>query len=125
MEFLFSFEVDPANKILICEAKGTASKIIQVEHMLKNIVKLAGKNQVKNVVLDVTELSLTYGSVCMAKLMMTINEESWLEDLKIARIINFGSNAHNLVGEMSEKYQLPIRNFEDRSAAMMWLLFNK
>ena len=125
MEFLFTHEVDNANKLLICEAKGHASSALDVEHMLKLIVKLAGKAQVRNVVLDVIELTIGYSSIQIAELMITMQHESWLSDIKIARIIDGKDNAQNLVGEMAEKYNLPIKNFEHRSDALIWLLFNK
>ena len=125
MEFLFNHEVDSANKLLICEATSRVSKVLDVEHMLKLIVKLAGKAQVKNVVLDVTELAIGYSSMQMAELMITMQQESWLSDIKIARIIDPKDNPQHLVGEMAEKYNLPIKNFEHRSDALIWLLFNK
>lgn len=125
MNFDFTHEVDLANKLLICEASGVAEQAIEIEHMLKNIVKLAGKSQVSSVVLDVTRLSLQYSAASMTTLMITMSEQQWLANIRIARLINAGDNTQHLIGEMAEKYQLPIRNFECRSDAMMWLLFNK
>lgn len=125
MNFSFTYEVDIPNKILICEAIGSVSKVLDIEHMLKNIVKLAGKNQVKNVVLDVTQLILTYSKMNMTRLLMTMSEEDWCNDIRIARIIDPQDNNQNLVGEMAARYELPIKNFDNRSDAMMWLLFNK
>ena len=92
--------------------------------MFKMLVKLAGKGQVKNVVVDVTQMRITYSTLQMTYLMNIMQEESWLADLKIARVIDPKDNAQNLLGEMSEKYNLPIKNFDNRSAALMWLLFN-
>jgi hypothetical protein len=121
----YTHEVDTANKILICEVKGVATTALDAEHMFKMLVKLAGKSQVKNVVVDVTEMTITYSTMQMSNLMMTMQEESWIADIKIARIIEPKDNAQNLLGEMSEKYSLPIKNFDNRSEALMWLLFNK
>lgn len=125
MNFSFSYEVDIPNKILICEVVGTINKIIDIEHLLKNIVKLAGKNQLKYVVVDVTQLILNYSILSMTTLLTTMKEEGLLDEIKIARIINPQNNSHHLVGEMSAKYSLPIKNFDNRSDAMLWLLFNK
>jgi hypothetical protein len=47
MKFSFKFIVDPANKLLICSAFGDVVDVVDLEHMLKTIVKMAGKNQVK------------------------------------------------------------------------------
>ncbi|KXI28673.1 hypothetical protein [Paraglaciecola hydrolytica] len=121
----FTHEVDKANKLLICEVKGLVETSLDAEHLLKNVVKLAGKGQVKNVVVDVTELSIGYSSMHMANLMLTMQNEGWLVDIKIARIVEPKDNAQNLVGEMAEKYNLPIKNFDNRSDALIWLLFNK
>jgi hypothetical protein len=125
MKFSFEFVVDPANKILICEAFGEVDDVIDLEHMLKTIVKIAGKNQVKNVVLDVTEFTVLCTNVEIAQLLMTIQENDWLGDLKIARIINSEMNIHNVIEGMAAKLSLPIKNFETRSEAMLWLLFDK
>lgn len=125
MKFSFEFVVDPANKILICEAFGEVHDVIDLEHMLKTIVKIAGKNQVKNVVLDGTEFTILCTNVEIAQLLMTIQENDWLGDLKIARIINSEMNIHNVIEGMAEKLSLPIKNFETRSEAMLWLLFDK
>lgn len=125
MSFSFNYEVDSPNKILICEAKGSVSKILEIEHMLKNIVKIAGKNQIKNVVLDVTQFQLNYSRMDMTRLFLAMQEEDWLGDIKIARIINTEDNTQYLVGEMAARYKLQIKNFDDRSDAMMWMLFNK
>lgn len=125
MKFSFEFVVDPANKLLICEAFGEARNVIDLEHMIKTIVKIAGKNQVKNIVLDGTEFTILCTNVEIAKLLMTIQENDWLGDLKIARIIKPGINIHNVIEGMAEKLSLSIKNFETRSDAMLWLLFDK
>jgi hypothetical protein len=125
VNFSFTYEVDMPNKILICEAVGAVSKVLEIEHMLKNIVKLAGKNQVKNVVLDETQFQLNYSKMDMTSLFLALQEEDWLGEIKIARIINPQDNTQHLVGEMAARYSLAIKNFDDRSDAMMWLLFNK
>jgi len=122
--FTYTYVVDTANKLLILEVKGSISDAIDGEHMLKTIVKLAGKNQVKNVVVDATELKLEYSKLQLTNLMLKVQRENWLNEIKIARIINPQDNAGTLVGDMSEKYNLPIKNFDNRSEALMWLLFN-
>ena len=124
MTFTYTYVVDTANKLLILEVKGSISDAIDGEHMLKTIVKLAGKNQVKNVVVDATELKLEYSKLQLTNLMLKVQRENWLNEIKIARIINPQDNAGTLVGDMSEKYDLPIKNFDNRSEALMWLLFN-
>lgn len=125
MTFTYTHVVDTANKLLILEVKGSISEAIDGEHMLKTIVKLAGKNQVKNVVVDATELKIDYSKLHLTNLMLKVQRENWLNEIKIARIINPQDNAGTLVGDMSEKYNLPIKNFDNRSNALMWLLFNK
>ncbi|AGH44856.1 hypothetical protein C427_2747 [Paraglaciecola psychrophila 170] len=40
MKFSFEFITDPANKILICEAFGEVVDVLDLEHMLKTIVKI-------------------------------------------------------------------------------------
>lgn len=125
MKFSFEFVVDPANKLLICEAYGEASDVVDLEHMLKTIVKIAGKNQIKNVVLDGTEFKILCTNVEIAKLLMTIQENDWLGDLKIARIVTPEMNIQNVIEGMAEKLSLSIKNFETRSEAMLWLMFDK
>lgn len=125
MKFTFEFIVDPANKLLICEVFGEANEIVELEHLIKTIVKMAGKNQVKNVVLDVTQFTISCANIEIAKLMMTVQENGWLGELKIARIINSESNVHNIIEGLAEKLSLSIMNFESRSEAMLWLLFDK
>ena len=125
MKFSYKFVVDPANKLLICEAFGEAHEIADLEHMLKTIVKIAGKNQVKNIVLDSTEFTILCANVEIAKLMISIQENGWLGDLKIARIVNPDLNVQNVIEGLAENLSLLIKNFETRSEAMLWLLFDK
>jgi|TARA_R110000868_G_scaffold189646_5_gene432734 hypothetical protein len=125
MKFSYKFVVDPANKLLICEAFGEAHEIADLEHMLKTIVKIAGKNQVKNIVLDSTEFTILCTNVEIAKLMISIQENGWLGDLKVARIVNPELNVQNVIEGLAESLSLSIKNFETRSEAMLWLLFDK
>lgn len=124
MNFSFTHQVDPANKLLICESKGEIVKRLELEHTLKNIIKLAGKNQVSNVIFDVTELSIRCSSIEISNLLMEVRDLELLGDIKIARVTTGGQNSQNLVGEIALNLSLSIRNFETRSEAMLWLLFN-
>ena len=125
MAFTYEFIVDPANKILICEVFGETQEIVDLEHMLKTVVKMAGKNQVKNVVLDSTQFKLLFSTSQMAKLLITVQENGWLAGLKVARIVNTKINIENVVEVLAESLSLPVKNFETRSEAMLWLLFDK
>lgn len=125
MKFSFEFIVDPANKLLICEAFGEVDELVDLEHMIKMIVKMAGKNQVKNIVLDSTEFKILCTSIEIVELMITVQKNGWLGELKIARIVKPEHNIHNVIEVMAEKLSLSIKNFETRSEAMLWLLFDK
>jgi hypothetical protein len=125
MKFSFKFTVDPVNKLLNCEAFGDVYEIVDFELMLKTIVKMAGKNQVKNIVLDSTEFSILCSSVDIAKLLIKIEETGFFQGLKIAMIGNPEINIQNVFEGIAEKLSLSIKNFETRSEAMLWLLFNK
>jgi hypothetical protein len=125
MKFSLEFIVDPANKLLICEPFGEVSAVVDLEHMLKTIVKMAGKNQVTNIVLDSTELRILCSNVEVAQLMSTIKKNSWFSGLKIAIVVNPELNIHNVIEVMAEKLSLSIKNFETRSDIMLWLLFDK
>lgn len=125
MNFTFTHVVDHANKILICEATGKMDCIVDLEHILKSMVKLSGKNDLKNIVFDATELELNCSSVDISTLLLDVKSIDLLNDLKIARVIKITHHRHNLIGELAEKLSLPIKNFETRSEALVWLLFDK
>lgn len=125
MKFSFNFKVDSVNNLLICDVQGEVSQIVDVEHMMKHVVKMAGKSQVKNVVLDVTEFSTSCSNIDIAKLMINMEKDGWLGDLKIARVINPENNVHPIIDGMAVSLSLAIKNFESRSQAMLWLLFDK
>lgn len=125
MKFSYNFVVDSANKILICEAFGEAHQIVDLEHMLKSIVKMAGKNQVNNIVLDSTEFKLHCSNIDIANLLITVQENGWLKGLKLARIVKSDLNIENVIEGLAESLALPIKNFETRSEAMLWMLFDK
>jgi hypothetical protein len=57
--------------------------------------------------------------------MITTQENDWLSSLKIAMIIKSELNVHNIVEGLAENLSLPIKNFETRNEAMLWLLFDK
>jgi hypothetical protein len=44
MKFYFKSIIEPSNKLLTGEAFGEACEVIDIEQMLKNIVKMAGEN---------------------------------------------------------------------------------
>ena len=125
MKFSFKFVVDSANKLLICEACGDADDIIDIEHMFKTMVKLAAKNNVKNIVLDAIQFKILCSNVEISELMSTIQHKAWLEDFKIAGVVKFERNVQNVIEGLAEKLSLSIKNFETRSEAMLWLLFDK
>lgn len=119
MKFSFEFIVDPANKLFICEAFGEVVDVVDLEHMLKSIVKMAGKNQVKNIVLDCTIFKILCSNQEIAPLMITTQENDWLSSLKIAMIIKLELNVHNIIEVLAENLFLPMKNFETRSEAML------
>lgn len=123
MQYSLEFIVDPANKLLICEASGEICEIVDFEHLFKTIVKMAGKNQVKNIVLDVTEFKILCGNAEIAKLLVIIEESGLLGELKIARIVKH--DMKNVIEGLAEKLSLSIKDFDSRSKAMLWLLFDK
>jgi hypothetical protein len=125
MKFSFEFIIDPANKLLICEAFGVTSEVKELEHMLKSIVKMAGENQLQRIVLDSTKLNILCSSQQIAKLMISIQENDLIGNMIIASIVNFELNINNLIEGMAEKLSLSIKNFATRSEAMLWLLFDK
>jgi hypothetical protein len=125
MKFSFEFTVDPVNKLLICEAFGEVREIVDLQHMIKTIVKMAGKNQVSNIVLDCIQFKILCSNPDIAQLMITIQENDWLGDLKIAMIIKSELNIYNVIEGLAEKLSLSIKKFETRSEAMLWLLFDK
>ncbi|MBL4632105.1 MAG: hypothetical protein JKY14_13495 [Paraglaciecola sp.] len=57
--------------------------------------------------------------------MVTVQENACLDGLKVARIVESKLNVHNVIEDLAEKLFLSIRNFETRSEAMLWLLFDK
>ncbi|MBU3002668.1 hypothetical protein KO534_04880 [Paraglaciecola arctica] len=61
----------------------------------------------------------------MAKLLITVQENGWLGGLKVARIVNTEINIENVVEVLAESLSLSVKNFETRSEAMLWLLFDK
>ena len=125
MKFSFKSIIDLSNKLLICQAFGEAREVIDIEHILNNIVNMTGENQVENIELDVTMFSNHCANQEVSELMINIQENKWLSDIKIARIIEPGLNIHNLIETMAKKLSLPIKNFEIRSEAMLQLLFDK
>jgi hypothetical protein len=125
MKFSFDTIVDPANKILICEAFGEVREVLDLEHMLKTVVKMAGKNQLKNIVMDSTQLKIHCSNQEIAQLLSITQENDWLGNLKIAMIVKPELNIYNVIEVLAEKLSLLIKNFETRSEAMLWLLFDK
>ncbi|MDU0354610.1 hypothetical protein RS130_12365 [Paraglaciecola aquimarina] len=125
MSLKYDYEVDKVNKILIFEAQGTVSDIREVERLIKTVVKTAGKNQMSNVVIDIQELDIKCSSLEISNLLVDIKSADLLANIKLARIINHSHNIQHLVGELAKKLNLPIKNFETRSEAILWLLFNK
>ena len=125
MSFSFDYTVDPANKILICDIKGEVTDPCSLILMLKTSVKMAGKNQINNVVHDVSELYLHCSNIELGKFVMEVQEQGWLTNLKIARVVKQEHGRHTLLVRLASRFNLPIKNFTSRSEAMLWLLFNR
>jgi hypothetical protein len=125
MTVSFDYKIDTANSLLICESRGEVTRCRDFEHMLKTIIKLGGKNQLKNVVHDVTALTLSCPLIDITQVMHNMHDYNWLGDLKIARIITEKQNVQNVIETLADKFELPIKNFDNRSEAMVWLLFNR
>ncbi|MCF2949777.1 hypothetical protein L0668_16785 [Paraglaciecola aquimarina] len=124
MNYSFEHQVDKPNQILICEASGEVNTAPEMENMLKNIIKLSGKKQLNKVVFDVTALRVNCSSIEISQFLIDMVELNLLGDIKIARITLGIQNSHNLIAEIAKKLHLPIRNFESRSDALIWLLYN-
>jgi hypothetical protein len=125
MNFVFTHQVDKANKLLICEAQGELANSLEMEYTIKNIIKIAGKTQMTNVVFDVTALRINCTSIEISNLLMDVRDLGLLGDIKIARITTGAQNSQNMIEEIAKNLSLSIRNFETRSEALLWLLFNK
>ena len=61
----------------------------------------------------------------IAQPLMITQQNNWLGDLKIAMIIKPELNIYNVIEGLAEKLSLYIKNFETRSEAILWLLFDK
>ncbi|MGJ8678946.1 hypothetical protein [Paraglaciecola sp.] len=122
--YSFTYQVDQANQILICEAEGELNQHVDMEYMFKNMVKLAGKERIRNIVLDVTALRINCTSIEISHFLMDVVELDLMGDIKIARITSGEQNSQNIIAEIARKLSLSIRNFETRSEALIWLLFD-
>ncbi|MFT2091470.1 hypothetical protein [Paraglaciecola sp. 2405UD69-4] len=125
MSFTYDYTLDNANKILICEVQGEISDGLTLVHILKTSVKMAGKNQMKDIVHDVTRCSIRCSNLEMGKFVMETREQGWISDLKIARIVKVNHGSHKMLNRLADRFDLPIKNFTSRSDAMLWLLFDK
>ena len=125
MSFYYTTEIDLANELLIFEVRGEAREIGDVEDMIIKMIKCSHDKNLQNVVLDSRKLKVLCSNLDVTRLIISNQESGLFDGLKIARVISPQYNIQHVIGGLAESLSLPIKNFETRSEAMLWLLFDK
>jgi hypothetical protein len=126
MIFTQHHRLDLTNKVVIVEAVGHVEHVDKMEIVLKKAINLAHVHNLKGILLDLSEVQLSYDNVRLMDILLRMRDEDWLGMLRVARLLPKVdlSHTHALIADISQKFSLPIRNFESKSKAIAWLLYN-
>ncbi|MEH6711761.1 MAG: hypothetical protein V7733_11145 [Paraglaciecola polaris] len=124
MIFTQHHRLDLANKLVIFEASGHVDHVDKMEVVIKKAINLAHIHNLKGILLELTDLSVTYDNVMMMNVLVRMHDEDWLGTLRMARLVPTLGNVHGLIDDICQKFDLPIKNFETKSKAIAWLLYN-
>ncbi|MFQ3199140.1 MAG: hypothetical protein ACI8R9_002262 [Paraglaciecola sp.] len=68
------------------------------------------------------ELVVAYDKSSMLDIFICMRDDDWLGDLRVARLIIEQGNFNQLIVNICQKYNLPIRNLTLRNQAVSWLV---
>ncbi|MFT6896586.1 MAG: hypothetical protein ACJA13_000988 [Paraglaciecola sp.] len=122
MSFKHTHYLDIPNKLVIFQAEGEEYDPEQIENFLKAAIQLTHNYHFCGILLDMRELVVAYDKSSMLDIFIRMRDEDWLGDLRIARYITEKGNFNQLIGDICQKYNLPIRNFTLRNQALSWLV---
>ena len=102
MAFTQHHRLDLANKLVVFEASGHVDHVDKMEMVIKKAINLAHMHNLIGILFDLREVKLSYESMDIIDLLVRMRDED----------------------EIYEKFSLPVKNFESKSKAIAWLLYN-
>tara|TARA_R110001583_G_scaffold103785_1_gene251063 strand:+ start:253 stop:633 length:381 start_codon:yes stop_codon:yes gene_type:complete len=124
MAFTQHHRLDLANKLVVFEASGHVDHVDKMEIVIKKAINLAHMHNLIGILFDLREVKLSYESIDVIDLLVRMRDEDWLGGLRLARLVSGLGHTNDLVAEIYEKFSLPVKNFESKSKAIAWLLYN-
>ena len=118
MEFEFSVTAHGCGFILLTP-RGAASAE-QIEQMYQAAFDIADSTSNYRLLVDMMATELAYPMDHFLPLMQRVSP--YLSRFRTARLIGQESFRHHLVETVSQKSAFSLKNFEDRQAAIDWLL---
>ncbi|MEI5638447.1 MULTISPECIES: hypothetical protein [unclassified Pseudoalteromonas] len=117
-KFSYRTTIDLKEKLIHAAAYGDCVED-DIVNMYKNLGNYLKSNDFKHLLIDVSQLNITYDYPNVLTVLKKINEV--LDGIAIARIVSPKDAKSGLIEAFAEKHQLKLRNFENQQDAVAWL----
>jgi hypothetical protein len=121
MAFESEFDVERGNTLIRARCRGALSDAFAGEAFLREVVLYASQHSIRNILLDVRELSVSYSAEEMMDVMARMRSERWLEGVRVARLYTQEDFSNMLIVDIAESLHIPVKNFTSEQLALAWL----
>ncbi len=117
-KFSYRATVDSKEKLIHAAAYGECVEANIIE-MYKNLGLTLKSNQLKSLVIDVSQLHITYDYPSVLTVLQKLNQ--FVDGITLARVISPSDTKSGLIEAFADKHGLTIKNFENYNDAVAWV----
>ncbi|PCK29858.1 hypothetical protein [Pseudoalteromonas piscicida] len=117
-KFSYRATIDLNERLIHAAAYGECVEA-NILNMYKNLGLTLKSNQLNCLVIDVSQLHITYDYPSVLTVLKKLNQI--VEDIALARVIAPSDTKSGLIEAFAEKHGLQIKNFENYKDAIAWL----
>ncbi|WP_440055838.1 hypothetical protein ACSLBF_06735 [Pseudoalteromonas sp. T1lg65] len=117
-KFSYRCTVDHQQKLVHAFAVGDCEEQ-DIVSMYKNLALTLRENQLSDIVLDVSELTLTYEHVNVLHVLKSITKI--IENMTVARVVSPTDFKSGLIEAYAQKHSLRMQNFDSYRDALAWI----
>ncbi|RRS08003.1 hypothetical protein EAG18_13855 [Pseudoalteromonas sp. J010] len=117
-KFSYRATIDNKEKLIHAAAYGECVEV-NIINMYKNLGLALKSNKLNCLVIDVSQLHITYDYPSVLNVLQKLNQV--VENIALARVISPTDTKSGLIEAFAEKHGLTIKNFENYKDAIAWL----
>ncbi|GEK09096.1 hypothetical protein HUZ36_01645 [Pseudoalteromonas sp. McH1-7] len=117
-KFSYRATIDNKEKLIHAAAYGECVEV-NIINMYKNLGLALKSNKLNCLVIDVSQLHITYDYPSVLNVLQKLNQV--VDNIALARVISPTDTKSGLIEAFAEKHGLTIKNFENYNDAITWL----